>query len=93
MNTIRRQIIELLSTGPHGAKAVSRILRLGEKEVYEHLEHIGRSLKSQNRKLTIIPAVCLECGYTFETRNRFTSPGKCPRCKGEHIQDPEYTID
>lgn len=67
MNTTRRQIIELLSTGRYGSKAVSKTLRLSEKEVYEHLWHINRPLKAQNKKLSIIPAVCLECGYTFES--------------------------
>ncbi len=93
MNTIRQKIISLLSEGDHGAKSISRILSISEKEVYDHLEHIGRSVKSHNRKLRIIPALCLECGFIFEGRNRFTPPGKCPKCKGEHIQDPEYGIE
>ena len=92
MSTTRREIMSLLSEAEHGAKSISKILRISEKEVYEHLDHIGRSLKSQNRTLKIIPARCLGCGFIFEDRNRFTSPGKCPRCKGEHIQDPEYGI-
>jgi transcriptional regulator len=92
MNTTRQKIISLLSEGEHGAKSISKILRISEKEVYEHLWHIGRSVKSRNRKLRIIPALCLECGFVFESRSRFTAPGKCPRCKGEHIQDPEYSI-
>ncbi len=90
MDTVRKEIITLLSEGEYGAKSISKILRISEKEIYQHLSHIGRSLKSQNRKLRIIPALCLECGFSFEGRNRFTSPGKCPKCKGEHIQDPEY---
>ncbi|MFZ0943827.1 MAG: transcriptional regulator [Syntrophobacteraceae bacterium] len=93
MNTIRQEIISLLSEGKHGAKSVSKILRISEKEFYGHLGHIGRSVKSHNSKLRIIPALCLECGFVFENRNRFTSPGKCPQCKGEHIQDPEYSIE
>ncbi len=93
MSTIRQAIISLLSEGRHGAKDISKIIRISEKEVYEHLEHIGRSLKSQKMKLRITPALCLECGFKFEDRNRFTSPGKCPECKGEHIQDPEYGIE
>ncbi len=92
MSTIRQEIMSLLSEDKHGAKDISKILRISEKEVYQHLEHIGRSLKAQNRKLRIIPAHCLECGFVFESRNRFTSPGKCPVCRGEHIQDPEYTV-
>ncbi len=93
MNTIRREIMALLSGGNYGAKSISKIIRISEKEVYYHLEHIGRSLKSQKMRLKITPAVCLECGFIFEGRNRFTSPGKCPECKGEHIQDPEYGVE
>jgi predicted Zn-ribbon and HTH transcriptional regulator len=92
MNTIRQEIISLLSSGGYGAKSISQILRLSEKDVFEHLFHINRTLKSHNRKLKVIPAQCLECGFVFESRNRFTAPGKCPVCRGEHIQDPEYTV-
>ena len=93
MSTIRQEIMVLLSEGECGAKNISKIIRISEKEVYEHLEHIGRSLKSQKMRLKITPALCLECGFKFEGRNRFTSPGKCPKCKGEHIQDPKYGIE
>ena len=92
MSTIRQEITALLSEGKYGAKSISKIIGISEKEVYQHLEHMGRSLKSQKMRLKIIPALCLECGFKFEDRNRFTSPGKCPKCKGEHIQDPEYGI-
>ncbi len=92
MSTIRQEIIALLSDGQFGAKSISQTLRLSEKEVYEHLFHINRTLKSHNRKLKIIPARCLDCGFVFESRYRYTAPGKCPRCKAEHIHDPEYSI-
>ncbi|MDR3568693.1 MAG: transcriptional regulator [Syntrophobacteraceae bacterium] len=92
MNTVRQDIIALLSGEKNGAKAISKIVRISEKEVYLHLEHIARSLKSRGEKLKITPARCLECGFVFESRNRFTAPGKCPVCKGEHIQDPLYAI-
>ncbi len=92
MSTTRQEIITLLSEGEHGAKDISKIIRISEKEVYTHLEHINRSLKSQKRRLNITPAECLSCGFKFEARNRFSSPGRCPKCKGEHIQDPKYVI-
>ena len=92
MNTIRQEITALLSEGEYGAKNISKTIRISEKEVYDHLEHIGRSLKSQKMRLKITPAVCLTCGFKFEERNRFSSPGRCPKCKGEHIQDPKYVI-
>ncbi len=89
MSTIRQEIIALLSEGENGTKDISKIIRISEKEIYTHLEHINRSLKSQKMRLNIIPAVCLACGFKFEARNRFSSPGRCPKCKGEHIQDPK----
>ncbi|MGA2404003.1 MAG: ArsR family transcriptional regulator [Syntrophobacteraceae bacterium] len=54
MSTIRREIMSLLSEAEYGAKSISQILRISEKEVYDHLGHIGRSVKSQNRTLKII---------------------------------------
>lgn len=93
MTTTRQEIMALLSERNYGAKNISKIIRISEKEVYDHLQHIGRSLKSQKMRLKITPALCLECGFRFEGRNRFTSPGKCPNCRGEHIQDPEYGIE
>jgi len=93
MQTTRRQIIELLIEAEHSAKELSQKLRIREKEVYEHLGHIKHSAAAQKKKLKVIPAQCLACGYIFESRNRFTSPGRCPRCKGEHITDPRYRIE
>jgi predicted Zn-ribbon and HTH transcriptional regulator len=92
MQTTRRQMLELLAEAEQSAKDLSQKLRIREKEVHEHLTHIKQSAAAQKKKLTVTPAQCLECGYLFESRNRFTSPGRCPRCKGEHITDPKYRI-
>ena len=54
MNTVRQEIISLLSEGKYGAKSISKIIRISEKEVYTHLDHIGRSVKSQKMRLKII---------------------------------------
>ncbi len=92
MYTIRQQIIALLTEEERGARDISQILRIREKEVYDHLGHIERSVASQDRKLQVIPARCLECSYVFGSRKRLTKPGRCPRCKGEHVADPRYRV-
>lgn len=92
MQTIRQEMIRLLGSEELSARELSQTLRIREKEVYEHLRHIRRSVESSGKQLKILPARCLACGYTFESRNRFTSPGKCPRCKNEHIEDPRYKV-
>ena len=92
MLTIRQQIIEILSNQEMGGRELSQSVGIREKEVYDHLSHIARSVNARRKKLIIIPSRCLECGYIFEDRKRFSPPSRCPRCKSEHIQDPTYRI-
>ena len=86
-------MMELLTEAEHSAKDLSQRLGIREKEVYDHLVHIKHSAAAQKKRLIVTPAQCLGCGYLFESRNRFTSPGRCPRCKEEHITDPKYRIE
>ncbi len=90
--TIRRQIIQLLSAAPLGVRELSQELHQSEKEIYVHLEHIGRSLKAEGKRLIIEPPACLSCGFVFEGRTRPQPPGHCPRCKKTHIRRPRYGI-
>jgi transcriptional regulator len=92
MKTLRKQMMMLLNNNEMGAKEISSAVAIGEKEVYAHLSHIARSIKSQGKKLVINPAECMRCGYVFEKRKRFTRPGRCPICKSEHIKNPMYRI-
>jgi predicted Zn-ribbon and HTH transcriptional regulator len=92
MQTIRQKIIDLLSRQEMGVRQLSGQVGIQEKEVIEHLSHIARSLAVRGKKLTIRPAECLLCGYVFEKRQRFTRPGRCPRCKKSHLQSPGFYI-
>ena len=91
--TTRQQLITLLSLREHTALELSAALRIREKEVYEHLAHVRRSVVSLNKRFHIQAAECLECHYVFRDRQRLTTPGKCPRCRGEHIQDAKYRVE
>jgi len=74
------------------ARDLSQELGIQEKEIYSHLQHVARSMRAQKRKLVIQPSQCLQCGYVFEDRKRFTRPGRCPQCKRSHLQSPRYQI-
>jgi transcriptional regulator len=89
---MRQQIIALLTEGEMDARELSRGVGIKEKEVYEHLAHIARSLAAQGSKLTIRASECLHCGYVFKDRRRFTRPGRCPRCRQSHLTSPLYHI-
>jgi len=92
MPTIRQQIIDLLSNHEMDAREISREVGIREKEVYEHLVHIAKSLAAKGKALLIQPSRCLSCGYVFKDRKRFTRPGRCPHCKKTHLQSPAYYI-
>lgn len=92
METIRQQMMALLREKEMNARELSRTLAIREKEIYEHLPHIARTVMAQNKRLVIEPFRCLACGYVFEERKHFTRPGRCPRCKKTHIERPTYQI-
>ncbi|HPA15382.1 MAG TPA: ArsR family transcriptional regulator [Desulfobacterales bacterium] len=92
MLTLRQKIIALLSKGEHSARDLSQELGIREKDVYYHLPHIARSVISLNKQLILIPSKCISCGFTFKERKRLNKPGRCPRCKSEHLDEPRYRI-
>jgi len=90
--TLRQEMAALLEEREMTARDLSRALRICEKEVYDHLNHVGRSALTQGKKLVLLPFKCLACGYTFEDRKRLSRPGRCPRCKSSHLETPTYRL-
>jgi predicted Zn-ribbon and HTH transcriptional regulator len=91
--TVRRQIRALLEEGPHSAKEISFAIRIPEKDVENHLEHLRKSLHAEGLRLTQVPAECRGCGFVFRKRDRLKSPGRCPVCKGESVSDPSFRVE
>jgi len=81
----------MLTEGSFTARDLSRILGIREKEVYEHLPHIQ---KSMGASVSIVrqPATCLSCDFVFTKRERFTAPGRCPVCRSERISEPIFGV-
>jgi len=90
--SIRQALMDLLEEEEVNALDISQILGIPEKEVYVHLEHIERSLANKGRRLVIYPFSCLNCGFLFTGRKRFTPPGRCPGCRSTHIGRATYKI-
>ena len=85
-------MIQLLEETECTVRHISQVLRIGEKQVYQHLEHVRRSVAADKKRLAMNPARCLGCGYVFENRSRLTKPGRCPVCKKGPISPPSYKI-
>src|SRR5690242_5508653 len=90
--TVRHTMIALLSERELSAKDISFEAHIPEKEVYDHMEHIRKSIHAGGLVLDVTPAECRTCGFVFAKRDRLTPPGKCPVCRSETIFEPLFTI-
>lgn len=90
--TIRREIAEALVNRILSARDISGMVGIPTKEVYEHLEHIQRSMNRKEYQLVITPAECKRCGFVFRKRERTKKPGKCPVCRSETIEEPLFLV-
>ena len=91
--TLRRRIATLLREGPLSGKELSNELRVPEKDVYEHLEHIRKTMNKGDYKLAVVPARCNKCGFVFRKRGRLKKPGKCPICRSESVEEPVFSVE
>jgi predicted Zn-ribbon and HTH transcriptional regulator len=91
--TLRRRIVTLLKEGPLSGRDISNELRIPEKDVYEHLEHIRKTMNKGEYKLVVLPARCNKCGFVFRKRGRLKKPGKCPMCRSESVEEPVFSVE
>ncbi|MCB9764728.1 MAG: transcriptional regulator [Alphaproteobacteria bacterium] len=90
---MREALVTALSGG-HALtiKELSASLRVSERELGPHLQHLKRSLRHRDERLEVQPARCLVCGFTFEDRARVKRPGRCPGCRGTRIAPPRFAL-
>ena len=87
--TVRHEIVAVLTGESLTAREISEQVRIQEREVLEHLEHIKLA---RHVGLVVEPAICMACGFVFKKRERLKSPGRCPVCRSEHISQPRFSI-
>ena len=90
--TIRQQLATLLRAGEWDVRGLSQALGIAERDVIAHLPHVQRSLAGSGARLVIQAAYCRSCGFVFKGRERFTRPGRCPRCRRTHIAPPAFRV-
>jgi len=96
--TTREKIARILRESPQPLTAEDVIAVLGSealthKDVYEHLKHIAKTVKSKRGEvLVMVPPRCRSCGFTFKDLDKPKKPSKCPKCKSERISPPTFKI-
>lgn len=91
--TLRHRIVSMLKERPSTGKELSGQLRIPEKDVYEHLEHIRKTMNKGPYRLLVEPARCEKCGFVFRKRGRLKAPGKCPMCRSESLAEPLFSVE
>jgi hypothetical protein len=91
--TIRQKISTLLEGSTLSARDISVETGISEKDVYDHLEHLQKTISKSGQRFIITPAVCKRCDFVFRKRERLKKPGKCPVCRGESIQEPLFSVN
>jgi len=95
MPTRRETIAELLERTEYPLTAEEICEKLDIKKrsiVYEDINHISKSVKSENKELLIRPASCGKCQFVFKGRKTAKAPSKCPKCRSEWILSPAFLI-
>ena len=87
----RRSLIELLSREPRSVSSIARELGLKRGDVEEDLRHAIRSARAAGHHVSVLPAQCKACGFTF-SEDRLGKPGKCPVCRGTRILEAQVSI-
>ena len=55
MDTIRQKIVEILRKENKNALDLSKLIGVKEKEVYDHLEHIKRTIAGKGDEVFLLP--------------------------------------
>lgn len=87
----RKDLITLLSFEPRSVSSIARHLGLTRGDVEDDLRHALRSARASGHQVTIVPARCRSCGFTF-AEDRLAKPGKCPSCKGSRIVEAQIHL-
>lgn len=91
--TARQEIMDAITGTLRSARQLAEMLRLREREIEGHLDHVVKTIaRDRRRRFVIDPACCLQCGYVFRGRTRLTTPSRCPKCKNEGVSPPRFGI-
>jgi predicted Zn-ribbon and HTH transcriptional regulator len=88
--TIRQSLLSLLAEEPRSLSELSNALRVSERELVDHLEHL---LSGRRPRVTIVPSRCKACEFRFDTRARVRRPSRCPKCRSERLSQPRFWIE
>ena len=94
MKTRRQELRGSLEEQAIDFEDLRSLFGLPVKVLEDDLRHLAKSLRSEGRRLVVEPPVCRSCGFELEgRRGRYSTPGRCPRCKDHRISPTVLSIE
>ncbi|MGM0591328.1 MAG: transcriptional regulator [Halobacteriota archaeon] len=90
--TTRQRLADVLREHPDDARGLSTELGVPTSVVYDHLEHVARSLDGTDEQFLVAPPQCNECDFS-DFDDPLNDPSRCPRCRSESLRPPTFTIE
>ena len=91
--TRRQELAAILARGERSFEELRRETQARVRDLDDDLDHLERSLRHGPKRLVVTPAHCIACGFAFRKRERFSTPGRCPRCREERIAPVSLRIE
>jgi predicted Zn-ribbon and HTH transcriptional regulator len=88
----RKDLIDLLATGPRSVSSLARALGLTRSDVEDDLRHAIRSARAAGHRIVVRPARCKACGFAFG-EEKLAKPGRCPMCRGSRIFEAQISVE
>ena len=90
-HTTRQRIADELRADPQTASELSTRVGVPASTVYDHLQHVARSLDGDEQFL-VAPPECRNCGFSaFDDPINY--PSRCPDCRSEGIEEAVFKIE
>ncbi|MDZ7687397.1 MAG: transcriptional regulator [Halobacteriales archaeon] len=90
--TTRKRIADYLREDDATPSQIAEALDVHVDSVYAHIEHVARSVESEDERMLVAPPDCAECGFS-DFDYPLSRPSKCPSCKSERIEEPVLRVE
>ena len=90
--TFRKALIDVLTAQPRSVSSIARELGLKRGDVEDDLRHAIRSARASGHRVSIEPARCRACGFTFG-EDKLMKPSRCPSCRRERLYEALIRIE
>lgn len=90
--TTRQRIAGQLREEPRSLSALAAAVDCSPAVVLDHVDHLARSLETEDETVFVAPPACRACGFDgFD--DPANAPSRCPECRSENLTDPTFTIE